>query len=193
MSRQDQGVAARAMSELEQFRADKDAFFRDHPQSPLLADQRARFEGLAYFPENPALVVRAPLETAGVDLDEVIAMPTTTGGEQHYRRAGVVRFEVDGHPAQVTLFASAGTPELFLPFRDATSGNESYGGGRYLEVESPSLDGRVEVDFNYAYNPYCAYNPEWSCPIPPGENWLSVPIRAGEAAFPDAVPMPGVE
>jgi uncharacterized protein (DUF1684 family) len=175
------------MTELDQFRADKDAFFREHPQSPLTPDQRAAFAGLSYFPENPELVVRAKLETAGADLDEVIVMPTTTGGEQRYRRAGVVRFEVDGVQAQVTLYESPEMRELFLPFRDATSGTESYGGGRYLEVEPPALDGGVEVDFNYAYNPYCAYSPEWSCPIPPGENWLSVPIRGGEAAFPGPV------
>ncbi|HEX6329921.1 MAG TPA: DUF1684 domain-containing protein [Actinomycetota bacterium] len=174
------------MSELEEFRRDKDEFFRDHPQSPLTDEQRRAFDGLRYFPENPSLEIRAPLETDGVDADEDLVMATTTGGEQHYRRAGVVRFEVEGRPAQATLFASRDTPELFLPFRDATSGSESYGAGRYLEVEPPSLDGTVHVDFNYAYNPYCAYNPDWSCPIPPGENWLSVPIRAGEAAFPGA-------
>ncbi len=174
------------MSELEEFRADKDAFFREHPQSPLTPAQQASFGGLAYYPRDDAFVIRAPLETEGVDLDEDIVMPTTTGGEQTYRRAGVVRFEVEGAPAQVTLYASPGSPELFLPFRDATSGDETYGAGRYLEVEPPSLDGNVEIDFNYAYNPYCAYNALWSCPIPPGENWLSVPIRAGERSFPGA-------
>ncbi len=97
-----------------------------------------------------------------------------------------MRFEVGGEPTQVTLFASEGSRELFLPFRDATSGTQTYGAGRYLEVEPASLDGTVEVDFNYAYNPYCAYNPQWSCPIPPGENWLAVPIGAGEQSFPGA-------
>jgi len=113
-------------------------------------------------------------------------MQTTTGGTQIYRRAGVARFHVDGVPAPLTLFTSADTHELFLPFRDATSGNETYGAGRYLEVEPSGLDQRVIVDLNYAYNPYCAYNPDWSCPIPPGENWLAVPIRAGEKTFPGA-------
>ena len=171
------------MSELEDFRDDKDDVFREHPNSPLTPEQRASFHGLAYFPENRALVIRAKVETEEVDLDEAIAMQTTTGGEQVYRRAGVVRFEVDGAPAQLTLFASPGLHELFLPFRDATSGTETYGAGRYLEVEPPGLDGTVEVDLNHAYNPYCAYNPEWSCPIPPGENWLAVPVRAGERSF----------
>jgi uncharacterized protein (DUF1684 family) len=182
------------MSELDDFRADKDEFLRDHPQSPLRMDQREAFDGLRYFPENPALVVRGPLETTGVDRDERITMATTAGGEQEYRRAGVVRFEVEGEAAELTLFSSPGQDELFLPFRDATSGTESYGAGRYLEVEAAALDGTVEVDFNYAYNPYCAYNPDWACPIPPGENWLRVPIRAGERAFPGAYePAVGVE
>jgi uncharacterized protein (DUF1684 family) len=171
------------MSELDDFRADKNGFFREHPNSPLLPEQRDSFRGLAYFPEESALVIRTTLEVDALDLDEEISMQTTTGGEQTYRRAGLVRFEVGGDPAQVTLFRSPDMPALFLPFRDATSGKDTYGAGRYLEVEPPSLDGTVEVDFNYAYNPYCAYNPEWSCPIPPGENWLAVPIRAGERAF----------
>ena len=172
------------MSELDAFRADKDAFFREDARSPLLPEQRTSFDHLSYFPSSEALVIHARLDTEGVDREEEIAMQTTTGGQQAYRRAGVVRFEVDGAPTQVTLFASHDTPDLFLPFRDATSGKESYGAGRYLEVEPPGLDGAVEVDFNYAYNPYCAYNPDWSCPIPPGENWLAVPIRAGERSFP---------
>ena len=171
------------MSELEDFRADKDEFFRNEPQSPLTHEQRATFEGLAYYPENDALVVRGALVTDGVDLEEEIVMQTTTGGTQTYRRAGVVRFDVDGVTAQVTLFASSDSDELFLPFRDATSGKETYGAGRYLEVEPPGPDQVVVVDLNYAYNPYCAYNPDWSCPIPPGENWLAVPIRAGEKSF----------
>jgi uncharacterized protein (DUF1684 family) len=184
MADRDREVEAGTMTELEDFRARKDAFFRGHPNSPLTAEQRATFAGLAYFPENPSLVVRTRLETEGVDRQEEVAMATTTGGEQVYRRVGVVRFEVDGAPAQLTLFASAQMHELFLPFRDATSGAQTYGAGRYLEVEPPGPDGAVEVDFNVAYNPYCAYNPEWSCPIPPGENWLAVPIRAGERTFP---------
>ena len=171
------------MSELTEFRASKDAFFRDHPRSPLTPEQRASFAGLAYFPKNEDLRVHGDLETDGVDLDEQIAMQTTTGGQQVYRRAGVVAFEVEGEPTQVTLFASPDMHELFLPFRDRTSGSETYGAGRYLEVEPPGPDGRVVVDFNLAYNPYCAYNPEWSCPIPPGENWLAVQIRAGEETF----------
>jgi uncharacterized protein (DUF1684 family) len=181
------------MSELEDFRAEKDAFFRDDPRSPLPPEQRGSFDGLAYFDENEALVIRGELVTEGVDRDERVVMQTTTGGEQEYRRAGVVGFEVGGERAQVTLYTSRDVHEFFLPFRDATSGQETYGAGRYLEVEPPDTDGMVVIDLNYAYNPFCAYNPRWWCPIPPGENWLAVPIRAGERSFPGAheVPLAG--
>jgi uncharacterized protein (DUF1684 family) len=171
------------MSEVDDFRADKDAFFRDDPRSPLTDEQRTGFTGLSYFPEAPNLEIGGVLETDGVDLDEPTVMQTSTGGEQTYHRAGVVRFEVDGRSARVTLYSSPDMHELFLPFRDATSGKDTYGAGRYLEVERPGAESNVVIDFNVAYNPYCAYNPNWSCPIPPGENWLAVPIRAGEKTF----------
>jgi uncharacterized protein len=171
------------MSELDQFRVEKDEFFRQHPQSPLTPEQQSSFEGLEYFPENRELVVHTELITDGVDRDERIVMKTTTGDHQVYRRAGVVEFDVDGERVRVTLYESEDMNDLFLPFRDATSGRETYGAGRYLEIEPPSREGDVVVDFNYAYSPSCAYNPNWSCPIPPGENWLTVPIRAGEKTF----------
>ncbi len=168
------------MSELDKFRREKDEFFSNDPRSPLTPEQRRVFSGLAYFPESRALVIEAELDT-GIDHGEV-RMQTSTGDVQVYRPAGVVRFEVDGGPAQITLYESDRQHELFVPFRDATSGHETYGAGRYLEVDPPE-GGRVVVDFNLVYNPYCCYNESWSCPIPPRENWLDVPIRAGEKDF----------
>jgi uncharacterized protein (DUF1684 family) len=171
------------MSELDDFRREKDEFFRTDPHSPLTDDQKQAFEGLAYYPEDPDLVLHGDLDI-DVPVDEV-HMTTSTGEDQVYTRAGKLHFEVDGTPSEVTLYASRDDPELFLPFRDATSGKGSYGAGRYVEVEA---DGdHVDVDFNTAYNPNCAYNSRWSCPLPPGENWLSVPIEAGEKSFPGAV------
>ena len=171
------------MSELDEFRAAKDAFLREHPQSPLTPEQRVGFRGLAYFPEAPELVVRGPL--APTEDQEPFTVPTSTGEDQTYRRVGVLRFAVDGAPAELTLLERLGghSHSLFLPFRDATSGSETYGAGRYLDVDRPGQDGVVTVDFNDAYNPYCAYNDLYSCPLPPPENWLQVPIRAGELAF----------
>jgi uncharacterized protein (DUF1684 family) len=169
----------KATTELEQFRADKDEFYGHDDRSPLTPAVQRNFKGLSYFPENKALVIAAKIDR---DVEPgVVRMETTKGTEQEYRRHGLVRFEVEGRPAQVTLYSSAGSHELFLPFRDATSGKETYGAGRYLDLHAHA--DKVVIDFNYAYNPYCAYNPEWSCPLPPAENWLKVPIRAGEKDF----------
>jgi uncharacterized protein (DUF1684 family) len=171
----------RAVTELEGSRRDKDDFFRHDHRSPLTSAQQRKFKGLAYYPENPALVVKAAIDR-NVE-PGVVRMETTKGQEQVYSRYGVVHFQVDGQAAQVTLYASQGSHELFVPFRDATSGKDTYGAGRYLDL--PRHGDEIMIDFNYAYNPYCAYNPDWSCPLPPAENWLKVPIRAGEKSFPD--------
>ena len=167
--------------ELESFRREKDDFFGHDHRSPLTSSQQHAFKGLAYFPENPALIVKAKIDR-NVE-PGVVRMETTKGKEQVYRRHGVVHFEVDGQPAQVTLYGSQGSHELFVPFRDATSGKDTYGAGRYLDLHAHGDE--IVIDFNYAYNPYCAYNPDWSCPLPPTENWLKVPIRAGEKSFPE--------
>jgi uncharacterized protein (DUF1684 family) len=172
-------VCMSAATELEQFRAEKDHFYGHEHQSPLTPKQQRAFKGLAYFPENKSLVIHATIDRKVEP--GAVRMTTTTGTEQVFNRHGVVRFEVDGQPAQVTLYSSPGSDSLFLPFRDATSGKESYGAGRYLDLHAHG--DKVVIDFNYAYNPYCAYNPEWSCPLPPAENWLKVPIRAGEKDF----------
>lgn len=169
----------KATAELEQFRADKDDFYAHDHQSPLTSTQQRSFKGLAYFPENKALVIKAKIDRKVEP--GVVRMQTTKGEEQAYRRYGVVRFHVDGLPAQVTLYESAGSHDLFLPFRDATSGKETYGAGRYLDLHAHGDE--IVIDFNYAYNPYCAYNQDWNCPLPPAENWLKVPIRAGEMTF----------
>ena len=165
--------------ELKSFRADKDRVFATDPNSPLTTEQRQAFQGLDYFDENPGLVVHATVDR-NVESGEV-RMGTSAGDEQVYKRYGVVRFTVDGQPAEVTLYASEDSDELFIPFRDATSGKETYGAGRYLELHAHG--DHITIDFNYAYNPNCAYDPSWSCPLPPPENWLKVPIRAGEKTF----------
>lgn len=167
------------MSQLNEFRRAKDEFFRESPHSPLTPDQRSAFEGLVYFPGNPSLdleVVVQPFERP----DE-IKMQTTTGDVQSFERFGSFAFEVDGEPAKLTVFHNENG--YFLPFVDSLAGKETYGAGRYLEPEPLGGD-RFRIDFNLAYNPYCAYNDAWSCPITPAENRIRVPIRAGEKAFP---------
>ena len=159
----------------EQRRA-KDRFFKYDPASPLTDEQKKAFEGLEYYPPNLDLQFELPLERH--ELVETITIPTSTGDEQTYQKIGQVRFEVEGQPVTLQIY-DTGHGDYFVPFRDATSGKETYGAGRYLE---PFAIGRdiLLVDFNLAYNPYCAYNDAWSCPLPPIENWLKVPIRAGE-------------
>jgi len=166
-------------AELKHFRAEKDRVFAKDPHSPLLPEQRRGFQGLAYFDENPGLVIHGTIDR-NVEPGEV-RMATSAGDEQVYERHGVVRFGVDGERTEITLYASDDSDELFIPFRDLTSGKETYGAGRYLELHAHGDD--VVIDFNYAYNPNCAYDPSWSCPLPPPENWLKVPIRAGEKTF----------
>lgn len=161
-------------------RRTKDEFFKSHPQSPLLPEQRQSFESLRYFDPNPALDL--VLEADAFSDKEMITMQTTAGLEKTFQKWGKVTFEVDGEEVELTLFFSHENSYFFLPFMDATNGAESYSGGRYLEPEW--LGGTTfHLDFNLAYSPYCAYNDRWNCPIPPFENRLKVRIEAGEKAF----------
>ena len=171
------------MTELEHFRAQKDAFFQTHPQSPLTADQQATFAGLRYFPENADLRLVLSLEEFAEQ--DTVVMQTSTGDERSYTRYGLLRFIVAGQEVTLTVYADEDSRGFFLPFVDALRGRETYGAGRYLEPE-PLGNGQFLVDFNLAYNPYCAYNDDWSCPLTPVENWLPVPIRAGEKLFDQA-------
>jgi uncharacterized protein (DUF1684 family) len=168
------------MTELEQFRAQKDTLFKTHPQSPLTAEQQAFFAGLCYFPENPQLRLVLPLEPFAEH--DVVVMQTSTGDERQFTRYGRLHFTVDAQDVALTLYADLDSGAFFLPFIDALRGRETYGAGRYLDPE-PLQDGLFLVDFNVAYNPYCAYNDEWSCPITLRENHLAVPIRAGEKLY----------
>ena len=166
-------------SDLFEHREIKDQFFERDPQSPLDPAQQRTFIGLQYYPENLALRFDAKVKRfAG---REVVPMQTSTGEVREYLKYGKFDFEVDGRSAVLTVYSS-GNGEAFLPFTDATSGNETYGAGRYLELINRGGD-RFSVDFNLAYNPWCAYSPRYSCPIPPLENRLQVPIRAGEKDF----------
>lgn len=174
------------MSEIGDFRKAKDQYFGGDQDSPLTPEQRKRFRGLRYFPENPKLQFALSVEEFPKDARDVIQMANSSGDSTSYLRWGQLKFEVDGTPLALTVYRDVDGEEFFLPFMDATTGGESYSDGRYLDL--PAIgNGRLVVDFNYAYNPYCAYNPHWSCPIPPAENRLPVAITAGEKAFTDAM------
>ena len=166
------------MSELDEFRAEKNEFFGRHPQSPLTMEQKRSFVGLQYFPENEDLRLEVKVEL--LPDEKPMQMQTTTGDVQVYVRYGKFQFQVDGQTAELTIFRNQ--HGYFLPFVDALAGKETYPAGRYLEPEALPGD-RFFVDFNLAYNPYCAYNEMWSCPITPLENRLKVPMQAGEKIF----------
>jgi uncharacterized protein len=187
-----------AEAALGRFRAEKDALFAAHPQSALEPGERASFTGLRYFPYNPALRLEATLTP--VATEAITDAPSSGPHPMPLRHAARLDFSVDSAPVQLTIYwIDVYGGGLFLPFRDATCPAESYGAGRYLfdTVKGSTFErggdsnpdrmgfagSRVILDFNYAYNPSCCYNVRWACPLAPRENWLSVPIRAGELDY----------
>jgi uncharacterized protein (DUF1684 family) len=166
------------MTRLERFREHKDAFFKEGDGSPLTPDQRERFTALDYFPERPDLRFQLVLDPAGVD-GSTVEMETSDGLRKPFQPAGTIAIAIEGEAVTLIVYRQPERGRYFLPFRDATTGVETYELGRYLDPQA-APDGTLTVDFNYAYNPYCAYGEGWSCPIPPTENHLAVPLRAGE-------------
>jgi uncharacterized protein (DUF1684 family) len=167
---------------VEQFRAEKDAFYRTNPGSPIPEADRAAFTGLPYYPVDPAFRFEdRTLEPYTGGEPSTFQIPTSDGRFRPAHRAGVLRFELDGEPRQLTAYTFDGGSEgyLFVPFLDATSGTETYGAGRYLDLE-PEDDGTYALDFNLAYHPSCVYDPVYSCPLTPAENRLTARIEAGE-------------
>jgi uncharacterized protein (DUF1684 family) len=168
------------MNDLERFRSDKDEFFKTGHQSPLAAEQKQEFTGLKYYSENAALRLELPLERFAQP--EQVLLATSTGDEREYWHIGQVRFTVDGKIATLQVYED--DYGFFVPFVDATAPEETYGAGRYLEPHEVRSN-ILALDFNLAYNPYCAYNERWSCPLPPSANRLAVRIEAGEKKFHD--------
>jgi len=171
---------------IEQTRAEKEAYFQDSPRSPLPPAQRGEsFPGLAFYEPDPDYRFLVPL--AEHETKAEVTVETTADGEQSYLRWGEFTFERDGETFSLQAYRpSRGADRLWVPFRDGTSGTETYGAGRYLDLEDDShrVDGEWVVDFNMAYNPTCAYNHAYECPLIPPANWLEVRIEAGEKAFP---------
>jgi uncharacterized protein len=195
-----------AASVCQRFREEKDQLFAHHPQSALEVSERATFTGLRYFPYDTSFCVQAQLTS--LDMQTAAAsLPVAQFASAHgipHRPAAYLEFEISGAPARLIVYwLDVYGGGLFLPFRDATCPEESYGAGRYLfdtvkgsdfirlpeGPENPSAvgysGGRVLLDFNYAYNPSCAYDSRWVCPLAPRENWLAAPIRAGEQNYHD--------
>jgi uncharacterized protein (DUF1684 family) len=159
-------------------REEKDQVFRaGGPDIPIRREEVDKFLPLSYFPIDESYAVPAQLESAKERV--VYTMPTSTGTRRNVERIGTLRFSLKGEPLQLTAFLEENSNRLFVPFSDLTSGTETYQAGRYINLD-PMATGIYIVDFNGAYNPYCYYNSEYDCPLPPAENRLKVPIRAGE-------------
>jgi hypothetical protein len=171
---------------VEGFRLDKDEFFKTDPRSPIPEAERADFGGLSYYPVDEALAFEdRVLEPYTGGEPSNFQIPTSDGKLRPAHRAGVLRFELEGAPRQLTAytFDEGDGESLFVPFLDHTSGTETYGAGRYLDLE-PEEDGTYALDFNLAYHPSCVYDVKFSCPLTPAENRLPVRIEAGERLAP---------
>lgn len=173
-------------AEIKDFQYTLNKEFSDKNESPLTAKDLKKFTGLPYFKIDSAYRISAYF--APEENPKVFAMPTTTDRLPLYKKFGVATFELGGKKHSLSVYQNQELiqqPEyrdhLFIPFTDQTNGEETYGGGRYIDVTIPIGDTLI-IDFNKAYNPYCAYNADYSCPIPPKENQLSVPIKAGVKA-----------
>jgi uncharacterized protein (DUF1684 family) len=175
-----------------EFRRRRNELLRNHSQSPIPTEERAKFAGIRYFPPDPDYRITTRLEPSESD-EEIVIETGGPDGDIRYRRGAVLHFNLGDQECRLTVFSLIGYGGgLFLPFRDATSGHQTYGGGRYLfdtiknhlPMPVPEAgESMVEIDFNYAYNPSCAYDHRWACPLAPYENWLPVPIRAGEKNY----------
>jgi hypothetical protein len=165
------------------FRAEKDAFFRTNSGSPIPEEEREAFTGLPYYPVNVDLVFEGlTLQPYTGDEPTSFQIPTSDNKLRPARRAGSLSFGIDGQSMRLTAYElerAHSDGRVFVPFLDATSGTETYGAGRYLDLE-PDEDGTYAIDFNLAYHPTCVYQPIFSCPLTPAENRLPIRIEAGE-------------
>jgi len=170
---------------IEEARKQKDRFFGSHPQSPLPAARRSAFRGLTYYPIDPAY--RLELDLHDYEEKDTIEIGDTAGQMRVLWQWSEFRFPLGGQDCTLQAYKNdPGDERLFVPLRDKTSGKETYGAGRYLDLGPArhlTSEGKWVVDFNEAYNPWCAYSADYACPFVPPENWLQVPVRAGERSY----------
>ncbi len=174
------------VAELQSYRAEKNSFLKTSSASPIRRAERSSFNGLKYYDFDVKFVVRATLDRN--ENPTPMTIPTTTGTNRSAIKYGYLKFSLNGKTHRLGVYKftdrtdKSAKPSLFVPFTDSTSGHDTYGAGRYLDLEE-NESGEYIVDFNYAYNPYCAYNEDYSCPIPPRENRLAASIIAGEKLY----------
>ena len=175
------------LSYIQHYRDSLDHYFKSDIHSPLDSADKLSFEGIHYFETDSSY--RIPFEFKRKKWGKQFLMRTTTDRLPAYKVYGTVKFKLEGKPQKLTLYQNLELKNrkgfedyLFCPFKDLTNGQESYGGGRYLDFRFKDLEKGI-IDFNLSYNPYCAYNYRYSCPIPPKSNHLKIAIRAGVKKF----------
>jgi len=173
----------RREEKLKALRAKKDKFFKEDFQSPLREADRKKFKGLLYYPIDLKYAMVGSIERYPTEPKPIyVSLPTSKGREKKYVKYGKFQFKCEGKEYVLHIYRPLGGTDLFLPFRDKTSEKETYPEGRYLYIESMS-GGKVLIDFNRAHNPFCEYSEKYLCPFAPKENWLDVPVPAGEKRF----------
>jgi len=173
-----------------EYQQKQNAIFKDGSKSPLKKNDLRDFSGLDFFPVDSTYIVKAKL--VKTENAKIFEMPTTTYRKPLYKEYGILYFTIQEKELELTIYQSQDEAEdekykdvLFLPFTDSTSGIESYGGGRYMDIltSNEQKDGTVLLNFNNTYNPYCTYNENISCPLTPRKNHLDIAINAGIKDF----------
>ena len=178
----DQSIMPLQEKRVMEWRKERDKFFKNHERSPLTPKQKRNFKGLKYYPFNPKYVFSGQIERYIFHINNpkyYATFLTNKGTNKRYLRYGKFHFKLGGKEYTVEIYKSILSDTLFIPFKDKTNGEETYGGGRYIDAEI--LTGyKIVSDFNMAYHPSCAYNDKFICVLPPKENMLSIQIQAGE-------------
>jgi uncharacterized protein (DUF1684 family) len=183
ISKGDEDPMERREEKLKTFRKERDRFFREDSRSPLKEADRKRFKGLVYCPIDLQYAMIGSVEKYPAEPKPIyVTLSTNKGVGRKYVKYGRFKFKREGKEYVLQIYRSLASDELFLPFKDKTSGIETYEKGRYLYIEEMP-GGKVLIDFNRAYNPFCQYNEKYTCPLAPKENWLEIDIRAGEKRF----------
>ncbi len=183
LSKEEDNPMERREEKLKAFREKRDRFFKEDPQSPLKESDKRKFRGLIYYPIDLNYAMVGTIEKYPADPKPLYtSLPTNKGKEKKYVKYGHFRFKWEGKKYVLQIYRPLGGGELFLPFKDKTSRTETYSEGRYLYIE-PISGGKILIDFNRAYNPFCQYHEKYTCPFAPEENGLGMEIRAGEKRF----------
>lgn len=173
----------RREEKIRHFREKRDHFFKEDPNSPLKEGAKKNFKGLVYYPIDLKYAVIGSIEKYPTEPKPLyVNLPTNKEGKKRYIKYGRFKFKLGGIEYFLHIYRPLGGGDLFLPFKDKSAGIETYPKGRYLPIE-PMPDGKVLIDFNRAYNPFCEYNEKFICPFAPEENWLDIEIRAGEKRY----------